>query len=136
MLPPQNRLRLTRDHQRATRLGARGGTARVVVHLLTDPRRTGPPVRVGIVVSRAVGSAVNRNAVRRRLRHLMRERLDRIPDGSVVVVRAQADAAAVQTAVLAEDLDRALHRAMQVGRRVNTSAAGRISGRGSMDGAR
>jgi ribonuclease P protein component len=123
MLPPQHRLRLTREHQRATRLGVRGGTSRVVVHLLVDPARTRMPARVGIVVSRAVGTAVNRNAVRRRLRHLMRARLDRVPTGSLVVIRAQAEAAAAPTAVLAEDLDRALDRALQADRRETTRRA-------------
>jgi ribonuclease P protein component len=140
MLPPHNRLRLTRDHERATRLGVRGGTARVVVHLLADTAERGTPSRVGIVVSRAVGTAVNRNAVRRRLRHLMRARLDRVPQGSLVVLRAQPGAAAVPTAVLAEDLDRALDRALgralSADRRGSTTAARRESGRDAMGGGR
>ena len=123
MLPPQNRLRLTRDHRRATRLGIRGGTTRVIVHLLADPGRTRTPPQIGIVVSRAVGTAVNRNAVRRRLRHLMRARLDRVPSGSMVVIRAQAEAATVPTAALGEDLDQALDRALQADRRAAPRSA-------------
>jgi ribonuclease P protein component len=114
VLPPQNRLRLTRDHQRVARRGARGGAARVVVHLVTEPAaevRTAP--RVGIVVSRSVGNAVTRNTVRRRLRHLMRERIDRMPAGSLVVVRARTGAGTAPTAVLAGDLDTALDRALR-----------------------
>ncbi len=37
------------------------------------------PTRAGFVVSKAVGGAVVRNKVKRRLRHLMRERVDQLP---------------------------------------------------------
>jgi ribonuclease P protein component len=62
-------------------------------------------------VSRGVGGAVVRNRVRRRLRHLMRERLDRLPPGARVVIRANPAAADRSSAQLAADLDRALTRA-------------------------
>ena len=44
--------------------------------------------RVGFVVSKAVGSAVRRNRVKRRLRHLAGEQLRHTPAGVDVVVRA------------------------------------------------
>jgi ribonuclease P protein component len=66
--------------------------------------------RVGFVVSRAVGPAVTRNLVKRRLRHLMRERLGLLPRGSVLVVRALPAAASAPYADLAADLDRRLER--------------------------
>jgi ribonuclease P protein component len=66
---------------------------------------------VGFIVTRSVGNAVLRNRVRRRLRHLMRERLHVLPAGSSVVVRVHPAAAGVRAAVLAGDLDRALLRA-------------------------
>ena len=118
MLPPQNRLRRTRDHQAVTRRGVRGGSRLVVVHVLTggaiDPQSR---TRSGFAVGAAVGGAVTRNAVRRRLRHLIRDRLDRIPVGSLVVVRAQAAAGTAPTAELARDLDTALDRALSSNRR-------------------
>jgi ribonuclease P protein component len=117
MLPPKNRLRLTRDHRAAARLGVRGGSQLVVVHLVADvTAESTPPSRVGFVVGRAVGSAATRNAVRRRLRHLMRDRLDRLPAGSLVVVRARAGAGTAPSAVLARDLDTALQRALRSSR--------------------
>jgi ribonuclease P protein component len=67
-----------------------------------------PAVRAGFVVSKAVGGAVVRNRVRRRLRHLMRSRLDRLPDGTDVVVRATPAAADRTYAGLGADLDGAL----------------------------
>lgn len=48
---------------------------------------------VGFVVSKAVGSAVCRNRVRRRLRHLSRPHLTGLNAGTLVVVRALPPAA-------------------------------------------
>jgi len=65
---------------------------------------------VGFVVSRSVGNAVVRNQVRRRLRHLVRQRLPALPDAATLVVRALPGAARAPYAVLERDLDTALHR--------------------------
>jgi ribonuclease P protein component len=70
------------------------------------------PVHVGFVVGRSVGGAVIRNALRRRLRHLMRDRLVSLPAGSRLVVRAQPEAASVPGAVLERELDDALRHAL------------------------
>jgi ribonuclease P protein component len=77
-----------------------------VVHL---NRASAPqaPARVGFVVSKAVGSAVVRNRVKRQLRHLVRARLGELPVGTLVVVRANPAAAKAGPA-LAVDLDSAL----------------------------
>jgi ribonuclease P protein component len=67
----------------------------------------GPP-RVGFVVSKAVGGSVVRHRVARRLRHLLRDRLDQFPSGTRLVVRALPRSATASSARLAADLDRAL----------------------------
>lgn len=77
---------------------------------LVDVRSAAHVKRVGFVVGRTVGGAVERNAVRRRLRHLMRERLHLLPPGSTLVVRALPAAATVSSADLGADLDAALSR--------------------------
>jgi ribonuclease P protein component len=59
-----------------------------------------------------VGPAVVRNRVKRRLRHLVRERLPLLPPGSLVVVRALPPAAAAEYADLGRDLDAALRRVL------------------------
>jgi len=88
-----------------------------VVHLAGGSAPDVP--RVGFVVNRAVGGAVVRNRVRRRLRHLMRARLEWLPAGARVVVRANPAAGTSSSAQLAADLDRALRRTLtrQVGGR-------------------
>ena len=81
----------------------------MVVHLLAaSDAGTGP--EVGFVVSKAVGNAVVRNRVKRRLRHLARERLTTLPGSCMLVVRALPRAATASSAELGADLDRCLER--------------------------
>ncbi|WP_446217578.1 ribonuclease P protein component [Micromonospora sp. IBHARD004] len=125
MLAAAQRLRRSSDFAAAVRGGRRVGRGAVVVHL-TLPPTTGPigttspeparttgaetsaPSRAGFVVSKAVGNAVVRNKVRRRLRHLVRERLDQLPAGSTLVVRALPAAAEASYVRLGADLDAAV----------------------------
>ncbi|MGW6686497.1 ribonuclease P protein component [Streptomyces sp. NPDC054961] len=117
MLSPENRLRRREDFASAVRRGRRAGRPLLVVHLrtsgATDPHEPGeidPSTRAGFVVSKAVGGAVVRNRVKRRLRHLIRERLSQLPAGSLVVVRALPGAGDAGLDELARDLDAALLR--------------------------
>lgn len=72
-------------------------------------RDDGGPVRVGFVVSRAVGNAATRNRVKRRLRALMAERLATVTSATSLVIRAQPASAARDFGQLGADLDRGLH---------------------------
>jgi ribonuclease P protein component len=82
-----------------------------VLHLDIDPDCSGTEApRVGFVVSKAVGNAVTRNQVKRRLRHLARERLSSLPGCCVLVVRALPPSAHASYDELAADFDRALER--------------------------
>jgi ribonuclease P protein component len=69
--------------------------------------------KVGLVVSRAVGSAVVRNRVKRRLRELMRRRIASLPEGCLLVLRAHPAAAGARQADLAVDLDLVLGRLLR-----------------------
>ncbi|MFB7025433.1 ribonuclease P protein component [Streptomyces sp. NPDC057242] len=123
MLPTENRLRRREDFATAVRRGRRAGRPLLVVHLhsgATDPHAPGEsasPTRAGFVVSKAVGGAVVRNQVKRRLRHLVRDRLSALPPGSLVVVRALPGAGDADHAQLARDLDAALRRLLGGGTR-------------------
>lgn len=122
MLPSENRLRRRQDFAAAVRRGRRAGRPLLVVHLrrASVPHRddgnphpageTLPPARAGFVVSKAVGPAVVRNRVKRRLRHLVRDRLPSLPPGSLIVVRALNGSGSAEYTELARDLDSALER--------------------------
>ena len=114
MLNRANRLTSGRMFAPTIREGRRAGTRRLVVHLDPSPAtRSGSSAPlVGFVVSKAVGPAVVRNRVRRRLRHLARERLASLPGSAVLVVRALPPAATASSPELAADLDRALARVL------------------------
>ncbi|NUR10114.1 MAG: ribonuclease P protein component [Nocardioidaceae bacterium] len=108
MLDRRHRLTSATGFATAVRRGRRAGRRTLVVHVHQSPE-PGPPL-VGFVVGRAVGNAVTRNSVKRRLRHLARERLASLPGSAVLVVRALPPAAAATYAELGSDLDSALSR--------------------------
>jgi ribonuclease P protein component len=104
MLPAAARMRRKADFAVAVKRGSKTGREYLSGHLLIRPDCEGPAL-VGFVVGRRVGSAVVRNKVRRRLRHLARGYLDSLPEGSLLVLRASPRAAAARQADLAADLD-------------------------------
>jgi ribonuclease P protein component len=106
LLAAAQRLRRSSDFAAAIRGGHRAGRGTLVVHL-TESGSAEPP-RAGFVVSKAVGGAVTRNTVRRRLRHVVRDRITSLPPGTVLVVRALPAAASASYAQLGTDLDGAL----------------------------
>jgi ribonuclease P protein component len=81
-----------------------------VVHANLTDARAGLPPRVGLIVSKSVGGAVVRNRTKRRLRALAAARLDRIPAGVDIVIRANPIAAQASSAELGGELDRLLER--------------------------
>lgn len=113
MLPASHRLRRSDDFRRAVRRGRRAGSRAVVVHLVSAPAGVEPPAepaRVGFVVNKAVGNAVLRNRVHRRLRAILAARLERLPAGSITVVRALPPAAVATYQALDTDIAAALDR--------------------------
>ncbi|WP_144119904.1 ribonuclease P protein component [Catellatospora sichuanensis] len=131
MLPAAHRLRRSADFAAAVRAGRRAGRGAVVVHLTVpvtvtehetawqgdDPGHAvvvpGQVSQAGFVVSKAVGNAVIRNTVKRRLRHLAADRLGGLPAGATVVVRALPQAASASYEQLGRDLDGALAAALK-----------------------
>ncbi len=111
MLSAAHRLRSSVAFTEVVRRGGRAARPTLTVHLLLrpDPDVSLPP-QAGLVISKAVGGSVVRHAVARKLRHLLRDRLPGLADGTLLVVRAAPAAATAPSAALGADLDRALER--------------------------
>jgi ribonuclease P protein component len=106
VLPEPYRLRRRADFSETVRRGRRQGRRDLVVHAIEREQAElvvsfGGP-RFGFVVSKAVGPAVIRHRVARRLRHICATLVDEVPAGADVVVRALPGAASASS----QELDR------------------------------
>ncbi|AXK87117.1 ribonuclease P protein component [Nocardia farcinica] len=129
MLPEPYRLHHRADFSRTVRRGQRIGRRDLVVHAFVhtydelahaterhgDPVAAGSFVRVGgprfgLIVSKAVGSAVVRHRVARRLRHMCATLVDEVPADADVVIRALPGAATADSAELARQLRSGLRK--------------------------
>jgi ribonuclease P protein component len=91
--------------------GVRAVQPDLVVHALrsdTDGCEGGP--RIGLVVAKSVGSAVQRHRVARRLRHVARTVIDELDAGDRVVIRALPSSRHAISARLEQELRTALRR--------------------------
>jgi ribonuclease P protein component len=73
------------------------------------------PPRLGVTVSRRVGSAVVRSRVKRRFREWFRRHRDRFPRGKDVVLIARPAAASASAEEMGRELERALARLDRTG---------------------
>lgn len=108
MLGHAARLRSGDDFSFVMRRGHKAAARTVVVYLA----RTGDAQGMaGFAVSRAVGGAVMRNLIKRRLRAIMRDELVSLGDGVKIVVRALPAAAEASFAELQADVSSCVRRA-------------------------
>ncbi|MFQ6396944.1 ribonuclease P protein component [Nocardia sp. KC 131] len=129
MLPEPYRLHHRADFSRTVRRGQRIGRRDLVVHALVrgydgdvganerqdDPATVGSLVRIGgprfgLIVSKAVGSAVVRHRVARRLRHMCAKTIAELPAETDIVIRALPGAAAADSDELLRQLRGALRK--------------------------
>jgi len=105
-------MRAATDFSTVMRRGTASGRTTVVVHAgrIEGPRRV-----VGFAVSRAVGNAVTRNTVKRRLRAIVAEVLPTLPGGTGLVIRALPRAATASFAELSTDVRGATTACMEKG---------------------
>jgi ribonuclease P protein component len=105
-------MRRSIDFERAVRRGTRAGRSTMVVHLSRSTEEAHGPL-VGLVVSKAVGNAVHRNLVKRRLRTAAARHLDALPGDALVVLRALPGAAEADYAHLERDVAQGIAKAIQ-----------------------
>ena len=106
---------------RSTDFGAtvKHGTRAVQPDLVIYARRgdgtAGDAAKVGLIISRSVGSAVQRHRLARRLRHVARGLVDGLHRSEHVVIRALPSSRDVSSARLEEELRAGLRRIESTG---------------------
>jgi ribonuclease P protein component len=91
--------------------GVRAVQPDLVVHALrAGDRGAGDGPRIGLVVSKSVGSAVQRHRVARRLRHVARTVIDELDSADRIVIRALPSSRHAISARLEQELRTALRR--------------------------
>ena len=103
----QARLRKHADFDQVYRNGRRLFSAHMTVFFL---RLDSGPARIGFTVTRALGKAVERNRLRRRLREAARLNLGKLGNAVDVVVHPKKSALAASFAQLQEEVARAFEK--------------------------
>ena len=114
MLPAQYRMTRSAEFGTTVKRGVRAVQPDIVVHLRRDDSDAAGP-RIGLVVGKSVGSAVDRHRVARRLRHVVRAMLDDLDSHDRVVIRALPGSRSAISARLEQQLRSGLrhsHEAM------------------------
>jgi ribonuclease P protein component len=103
-LPRADRVRRRREYQRIQSRGERVHTPHFILMVLA---RDGATPRIGITVTRKVGTAVARNRVKRVMREVFRRNRRLFPEGADVVVIAKKGAPTLGYAEALGEVDRA-----------------------------
>ena len=118
MLPRANRVVKPADFRTAVKRGRRENSSHAVVYVFnsgvlnngTERAAHVVPTRFGFIVTKAVGNAVVRNSVRRRLREICRGVLFTVGNGTDIVIRALPGSPEVDFATLRTELTESIGR--------------------------
>jgi ribonuclease P protein component len=108
VLPARYRMTRSTEFGATVSHGVRAAQPDLVVHALRSPGGDGP--RIGLVVAKSVGSAVQRHRVARRLRHVARTVIDELEPADRVVIRALPSSRHAISARLEQELRTAIRR--------------------------
>lgn len=115
MLARENRILKSADFRATIKGGRRVNSAHLVLYLKRVQGQ--PSARFGFVVSKAIGGAVQRNLVKRRLRELSRAHLALAVAGSDYVVRALPGIEDLDWNRLSSEFNEAAHQAAKLANR-------------------
>lgn len=101
-------MRISAHFLHTVRSGDRNGRRNVVLYM--EPTSQEQETEVGFIVSKAVGNAVTRNLVKRRLREIVVETVREYPRGFNIVLRALPPAAQASWSELQDDYRRAFSK--------------------------
>ena len=88
MLPAQYRMTRSADFSHTVKHGVRAPQPDIVVHACRSAVSRGEVPRVGFIVAKSVGGAVDRHRVARRLRHAARGVIGELQRDERIVIRA------------------------------------------------
>lgn len=117
MLSARNRMRRSTEFDATVKYGMRAAQPDIVVYVRRATNQdvqagndaAGP--RVGLIVAKTVGSAVDRHRVARRLRHAARTIVASLDEADQVVIRASPGSRKASSASLEQQLRSGLQRA-------------------------
>lgn len=114
VLPARNRMRRSREFDATVKHGMRTAQPDLVVHVRRGSDcEAGEGPRIGLIVAKSVGSAVDRHRVSRRLRHAMRGMMTDLHQSDQVVIRALPSSRQVSSTGLEQELRKGLRRAFE-----------------------
>ncbi|WP_082965791.1 ribonuclease P protein component [Mycobacterium kubicae] len=114
MLSARNRMRRSTEFDTTVKYGVRTAQPDLVVHARrAGEQEDGRGPRVGLIIAKPVGSAVERHRVARRLRHVARTMIDDLHPNDRVVIRALPSSRHVSSARLEQQLRSGLRRASE-----------------------
>jgi ribonuclease P protein component len=115
VLSARNRMRRSTEFDATVKYGMRTVQPDVIVHVRRGmPCQDDEGPRVGLIIAKRVGSAVERHRVARRLRHVARPMLAGLHPLDQVVIRALPSSRHVSSAWLEQQLRSGLRRAFEV----------------------
>jgi ribonuclease P protein component len=111
VLPAQYRMTRSTDFGLTVNRGVRAAQPDLVVHALRSSGDESGAPKIGLVVGKSVGNAVQRHRVSRMLRHVARDVIEELGPGDKVVIRALPSSRHAISARLQQELRTALQRA-------------------------
>ena len=92
MLPKNARLTSSEDFARATKSGLRVTSENFVGYLYISPAATSAnesvSAKCGLIINKTVGGSVVRHSLARKVRHSVAANISKLPQGSLLVLRA------------------------------------------------
>jgi ribonuclease P protein component len=116
VLPAQFRMTRSADFGLTVNRGVRAAQPDLVVHALHSRDDLSGAPKIGLVVSKAVGSSVDRHRVSRKLRHVAYGLLSELNPGDLIVIRALPGSSHAVSARLEKQLRSALRRTTESAR--------------------
>jgi ribonuclease P protein component len=110
VLPARYRMRLSTEFGSTVKCGERAAERDLVVHARRCEDEADPGPRIGLVVGKSVGTAVERHRVARRLRGVARTFLSELDPADRIVIRALPSSRSAVSARLERELRACLVR--------------------------